>query len=110
MLVVRTGLDTNLQLKAESVIEDMLRVNAPAYKAHQAATVVAETNGLVRAIVGGRDYGASQFNRATDALRQPGSSFKIFVYLTALMTGKYHGIHADRRLEHLHRRLLRAQL
>ncbi len=90
VLVVRTGLDTNLQTKAESVIEDMLRVNAPAYKAHQAATVVAETNGLVRAIVGGRDYGASQFNRATDALRQPGSSFKIFVYLTALMTGKYH--------------------
>ena len=90
VLVVRTGLDTNLQLKAESVIEDELRVNAPAYHAHQAATVVAETNGLVRAIVGGRDYGASQFNRATDALRQPGSSFKIFVYLTALMTGKYH--------------------
>jgi len=91
VLVVRTGLDTNLQLKAESVLEDMLRVNAPAYHAHQAATVVAETNGLLRAIVGGRDYGASQFNRATDALRQPGSSFKIFVYLTALLTGKYHG-------------------
>jgi penicillin-binding protein 1A len=90
VLVVRTGLDTNLQLKADSVIEDELRVNAPAFHAHQAATVVAETNGLVRAIVGGRDYGASQFNRATDALRQPGSSFKIFVYLTALMTGKYH--------------------
>ena len=90
VLVVRTGLDTNLQLKAESVIEDELRVNAPAFHAHQAATVVAETNGLVRTIVGGRDYGASQFNRATDALRQPGSSFKIFVYLTALMTGKYH--------------------
>jgi len=91
VLVVRTGLDTGLQLKAESVIEDMLRVNAPAFHAHQAATVVAETNGLVRSIVGGRDYGASQFNRATDALRQPGSSFKVFVYLTALMTGKWHG-------------------
>ena len=90
VLVVRTGLDSNLQQKAESVIEDMLRVNAPQYKAHQAATVVAETNGLVRAMVGGRDYGASQFNRATDALRQPGSSFKPFVYLTALMTGKFH--------------------
>ena len=43
----------------------------------------------MRAMVGGRDYGASQFNRATDALRQPGSSFKPFVYLTALMTGKF---------------------
>jgi penicillin-binding protein 1A len=91
VLTVRTGLDTGLQLKAESVIEDMLRVKAPAYHAHQAATVVAEINGLVRAMVGGRDYGASQFNRATEALRQPGSSFKIFVYLTALLTGKFHG-------------------
>jgi penicillin-binding protein 1A len=40
-------------------------------------------------MVGGRDYGASQFNRATDALRQPGSSFKPYVYTTALMTGKF---------------------
>ena len=91
VLVVRTGLDTGLQLKAESVLEDMLRDKAPAYKAHQAAAVIADTNGLVRAIVGGRDYGASQFNRATEAARQPGSSFKVFVYLTALLTGKYHG-------------------
>jgi penicillin-binding protein 1A len=90
VLVVRTGLDSALQLKAESVIEDMLRVNAPAYHAHQAAAVVADTNGLVRAMVGGRDYGVSQFNRATEALRQPGSSFKPFVYLTAILTGKYH--------------------
>jgi penicillin-binding protein 1A len=91
VLTVRTGLDTGLQLHTESVIEDMLRVKAPAFNAHQAATVIAETNGLVRAMVGGRDYGVSQFNRATEALRQPGSSFKIFVYLTALLTGKYHG-------------------
>ncbi|HEY1944433.1 MAG TPA: transglycosylase domain-containing protein [Roseiarcus sp.] len=90
VLVVRTGLDSNLQTKTESVIEDMLRVNAPAYHAHQAAAVIADTDGLVRAMVGGRDYGASQFNRATEALRQPGSSFKIFVYLAALLTGKYH--------------------
>ncbi len=90
VLVVRTGLDSGLQTKAESVLEGMLRDNAPAYHAHQAATVVADTDGLVRAMVGGRDYGASQFNRATDALRQPGSSFKIFVYLTALLTGKFH--------------------
>jgi len=90
VLTVRTGLDTALQTKAESVIEDMLRVNAPAYRAHQAATVVADINGLVRALVGGRDYGASQFNRATEALRQPGSSFKPFVYLTAILTGKFH--------------------
>jgi penicillin-binding protein 1A len=90
VLTVRTGLDTGIQNKADAVIEDMLRVNAPAYNAHQAATVIADPDGLVRAMVGGRDYGASQFNRATDAARQPGSSFKIFDYMTALLTGKYH--------------------
>ncbi len=68
----------------------MLREKAPAFKAHSAATVVADVDGLVRGMVGGRDYGANQFNRATDAARQPGSSFKIFVYMTALMTGKFH--------------------
>ncbi len=51
--------------------------------------VIFEPTGAMRAMVGGRDYGASQFNRATDALRQPGSSFKPFVYLTALETGKF---------------------
>ncbi len=90
ILVVRTGLDGALQSKAESVIDNMLRDKAPAYHAHQAATVIATTGGLVRAMVGGGDYGASQFNRATEAERQPGSSFKIFVYMTALLTGKYH--------------------
>ena len=49
----------------------MLRDKAPAYHAHQAATVIATTDGLVRAMVGGRDYGASQFNRATDARASP---------------------------------------
>ena len=90
-VTVRTGLDRALQTKAETVVETMLRDKAPAYHAHQAAAVIATTDGLVRTMVGGRDYGASQFNRATDAARQPGSSFKIFVYMTALLTGKYHG-------------------
>lgn len=89
VLTVRTALDSNLQKKAEDVIEEQLRENAPAYHAKQSAAVVMEPTGAVRAIVGGRDYGASQFNRATEALRQPGSSFKPFVYLTALMTGKF---------------------
>ena len=90
VLTVRTGLDQGIQQKAEAVLEEKLRVEAPAYHAHQAAAVIADTDGLVRAIVGGRDYGASQFNRATDALRQPGSSFKVIVYLAALLTGKFH--------------------
>jgi penicillin-binding protein 1A len=89
VLTVRTALDSGLQKKAEDVIEEQLRENAPAYHAKQSAAVIMEPTGAVRAIVGGRDYGASQFNRATEALRQPGSSFKPFVYLTALMTGKF---------------------
>ncbi len=88
-LVVRTALDSALQKKAESSLEDALRESGPRYHATQSATVVLEPNGAVRAIVGGRDYGDSQFNRATEASRQPGSSFKPFVYTTALLTGKY---------------------
>ena len=89
VLTVRTALDTGLQKRAETVVEDQLRENGRAFHAKQAATVVLEPNGAVRAIVGGRDYGDSQFNRATDALRQPGSSFKPYVYLTALLSGKF---------------------
>jgi penicillin-binding protein 1A len=89
VLVVRTALDSRLQDKAESVIEDQLRENGPSYHAKQSAMVIMEPEGAVRAIVGGRDYGASQFNRATDAQRQPGSSFKPFVYLTAVKTGRF---------------------
>lgn len=88
-LIVRTALDSGLQKKAEAALEDALRESGPRYHATQSATVVMEPNGAVRAIVGGRDYGDSQFNRATDASRQPGSSFKPFVYTTALMTGKF---------------------
>lgn len=88
-LVVRTALDSVLQKKAEASLEDALRESGPRYHATQSATVVLEPNGAVRAIVGGRDYGDSQFNRATEASRQPGSSFKPFVYTTALMSGKF---------------------
>ena len=89
VLTVRTALDSNLQKHADAIIEDQLRQHAPAYHAKQSAMVILEPLGAIQAMVGGRDYGESQFNRATDALRQPGSSFKPFVYLTALMTGKF---------------------
>ena len=109
VLTVRTGLDQGIQQKAEDVLEEKLRVEAPAYHAHQAAAVIADPDGLVRAIVGGRDYGASQFNRATDALRQPGSSFKVIVYLDRAAHQQVPRDVGGRRLRHLHRRLLRAQ-
>ena len=80
VLVVRTALDPSIQNVAETAIEETLRQYGREYDASQAATVVMDLDGAVRAMVGGRDYGASQFNRATDALRQPGSSFKPFVY------------------------------
>jgi penicillin-binding protein 1A len=83
----RTALDMNLQRAAENAVENSLKQYGREYKAHQAAAVVADLDGAVRAMVGGRDYGASQFNRATDAMRQPGSSFKPYVYATALANG-----------------------
>lgn len=87
VFIVRTGLDVNLQKQADLAIENSLRQYGQEYHAKQAATVVMDNDGAVRAMVGGRDYGASQFNRATDALRQPGSSFKPYVYATALQHG-----------------------
>ena len=90
VLTVRTALDPNLQKFADQTIEDQLRQYGHSYHADQSAMVILDpSNGAVRTIVGGRDYGASQFNRAIEALRQPGSSFKPFVYLTALLTGKF---------------------
>ena len=85
--VVRTALDLGLQRAAEDAIENQLRQFGRDYHAKQAATVVADLDGAVRAMVGGTDYNTSQFNRATDAYRQPGSSFKPYVYATALMNG-----------------------
>jgi penicillin-binding protein 1A len=87
VFVVRTAIDMNVQHAAENAIENQLRQFGRDYHATQAATVVADLDGGVRAMVGGRDYGASQFNRAVDAYRQPGSSFKPYVYSTALMNG-----------------------
>ena len=87
VFVVRTGLDVNLQRESENTVESMLRQYGADYRVKQAGVVVLDLDGAVRAMVGGRDYGQSQFNRATDALRQPGSSFKPYVYATALMNG-----------------------
>ncbi|MGB6399630.1 MAG: PBP1A family penicillin-binding protein [Bradyrhizobium sp.] len=87
VFVVRTAIDMNVQKAAEEAIENQLRQFGRDYHATQAASVVADLDGGVRAMVGGRDYGASQFNRAVDAYRQPGSSFKPYVYSTALMNG-----------------------
>jgi penicillin-binding protein 1A len=85
--VVRLALDPALQRAAEDAVGNSIRQYGRDYHAKQAAAVVADLDGAVRAMVGGTDYNTSQFNRATDALRQPGSSFKPYVYATALMNG-----------------------
>ena len=87
VFLVRTSLDSRLQRVAETTVENNLRQFGRDYHASQTAVVIADLEGSVRAMVGGRDYTSSQFNRATDALRQPGSSFKPYVYATALQTG-----------------------
>jgi penicillin-binding protein 1A len=81
--VVRTTIDPVLQSYAEDAVTSVMRDQGERYNVSQSAMVVAEPNGQVRAMVGGVDYGKSQFNRAVAALRQPGSSFKLFVYATA---------------------------
>jgi penicillin-binding protein 1A len=87
VFVVRTAIDMNLQRETENAIETSLRQYGHEYHATQSAAVLMDVDGGVRAMVGGRDYGQSQFNRAVDALRQPGSSFKPYVYATALANG-----------------------
>jgi len=84
VLVVKTPLDRELQSHADQAVENILRQHGEAYGVRDAAAVVMDPDGAVRSIVGGRDYGQSQFNRATSALRQPGSAFKPFVYATVL--------------------------
>jgi len=78
---VWTTIDINMQRAAEAAI----RANAPA--GAQGALVAIDRDGAVRAMVGGTDYVTSIYNRATQAVRQPGSAFKLFVYLAALEAG-----------------------
>nr|WP_245364663.1 transglycosylase domain-containing protein [Agrobacterium tumefaciens] len=86
-VVVRTTIDTGLQQAAEQAMEMGLREYGEGYRVKQGAMVMIENGGGVRAMVGGRDYGESQFNRATAALRQPGSSFKVYTYSAAMEKG-----------------------
>ena len=86
-LVVFTTLDPEMQRQAEKAVADALRRYGKSRNAGQAALVALDRFGAVKAMVGGRSYRESQFNRAVQASRQPGSAFKPFVYLTALEAG-----------------------
>jgi penicillin-binding protein 1A len=83
-VIVETTLDLRAQMAAEKVIGDELRANGKSLKMSQAALVAIAGDGGVRAMVGGRNYQESEFNRVTEAKRQPGSAFKPFVYLAAM--------------------------
>jgi penicillin-binding protein 1A len=86
-LVVVTTLDPKLQRLAQVQLVSVLDKDGPERNASQAALVSMTPDGAVRAMVGGRDYSTSQFNRATQSLRQPGSAFKAFVFLAGLEHG-----------------------
>ncbi|MGH6867069.1 MAG: transglycosylase domain-containing protein [Methyloceanibacter sp.] len=87
IVVARTAVDVALQKYAEEALEDTVNKIGRSRNFDNGALVSMETDGAVRAMVGGKDYGQSQFNRASHAYRQPGSSFKSYVYLTALQNG-----------------------
>jgi penicillin-binding protein 1A len=86
-IVVKTTLDLRLERAAEHALESTLEAQGEKSNVSQGAVVVLGLDGSVRALVGGKDYDDSQFNRATQALRQPGSSFKPFVYLAGMEYG-----------------------
>jgi membrane peptidoglycan carboxypeptidase len=84
---VRTTLDLRLQKFASNVIATTLSSEGGKMHATQAALVAMRPDGAVVAMIGGRDYSDTQFNRATQAKRQPGSLFKLFDYYAALRHG-----------------------
>ncbi len=86
-IVVETTIDLDLQAAAEIAVRNILDEHGADRNAGQAALVAIGTNGEVRALVGGRSYAGSEFNRVIDAHRQPGSAFKPFVYLAAMEAG-----------------------
>ncbi|WP_257167961.1 transglycosylase domain-containing protein [Bradyrhizobium sp. SRS-191] len=86
-IVVETTIDPKLQSVAEAAVIDELAAKSVKFNVSQGALVAMTPDGAVRAMVGGRNYSDSQFNRAVTAKRQPGSAFKPFVYLTAIEQG-----------------------
>ncbi|MGB3539091.1 MAG: transglycosylase domain-containing protein, partial [Mesorhizobium sp.] len=87
-IVVDTTVDLTLQKLAEQSIRRLIDENGKKLDVSQGALVSIDDSGAVRAMVGGYDYSTSQFDRASEARRQPGSAFKPFVYMAALEAGR----------------------
>lgn len=99
-VVVDTTIDLDLQKAAGKIIGETLDENGDRLKVSQGALVALDGTGAIRALVGGREYAESQFNRASDAKRQPGSAFKPIVYLTAIEAGRTpETVRNDRRVK-----------
>ena len=86
-IVVYTTINWDLQKEAEFLVKEAVAEQGPKYHFSQGALVAVDTDGAVRAVVGGADYSQSQYNRAVTARRQPGSTFKPFVYMAAMEKG-----------------------
>lgn len=86
-VTVRTTVDPALQQAGERALEEALAKSGGKYGVGQGALVALDADGAVRALIGGRSYADSQYNRAVTARRQPGSAFKPFIYLTAIEHG-----------------------
>jgi penicillin-binding protein 1A len=87
VIEVKTTIDQKLQAAVQKIINETIAAEGETLKFTQGSAITMTPEGAVKAIVGGRDYEESQFNRATSAVRQTGSAFKPFVYLTALLNG-----------------------
>lgn len=86
-LIVETSIDRQLQRQTQKSLTRIMNRDGRRSRAYQAAAIVFDHRGAVKALSGGRSHARSPFNRAVKALRQPGSAFKPFVYLAALETG-----------------------
>lgn len=86
-VTVDTTIDMSMEAKAEQAMDDVLDHDGKKLDASQGALVSVDGTGAIRALVGGRDYAESQYNRAVTAKRQPGSAFKPFVYAAAMEMG-----------------------
>ena len=86
-IIIETSIDPAIQANAENSLAGRLKANGEKLSVSQGAVVVMDNQGAVLALVGGKSYEKSQYNRATKSQRQPGSAFKAFVYLTAIENG-----------------------
>ena len=86
-IVIKTTLDSKIQSVAHNVLDSQLKAIDQTRKVEQGASVILDRTGQILAMVGGREFKGSSFNRATQAMRQSGSAFKVFVYTAAMEQG-----------------------